>query len=81
MSYTTIEPQRDGYWTADKMSQYIKTTITEGEKRFPGSVLCFFFDHSSNHKALGDDCLKVSKVCLGVQLCCGDRLRPDGHRS
>jgi hypothetical protein len=65
LCYKIIEPTTDGYWRSINMLAHLREAIAEGERRYPGMVLVFLFDHSSNHKQAALDTLNVCKMNKG----------------
>jgi hypothetical protein len=73
---------RDGYWSnEDIIRQVVERAIPIFERTHPGKVALFIFDNSSNHNAMAEDALIVSRMNLkdgGRQPLLRNGKMPDG---
>ncbi|KAH8096948.1 hypothetical protein BXZ70DRAFT_1000956 [Cristinia sonorae] len=52
----------DGWWTAEKLIKQVLNAIKIGEFLYPGCILDFYFDQSTNHGAFAPDALNVHEM-------------------
>lgn len=55
---------KGGYWTSEKFLSNVKDTVAIASFKYPSDkfTVCWFFDHSSCHKAFPNDALNVKKM-------------------